>query len=112
MAKCTYCGDQGCANCTRQRGANHQPSRTELEIRSLLISEVIEATARNNAASQAFNLAIGQVPSGMDSDGSQRIHDASRELAKARNEVMNAHTRLNNFLSRGIVPEALKVRSG
>jgi hypothetical protein len=41
----------------------------------------------------------------------QRIRNASHELTAARNEMMEAHHRLNEFLERGTVPEDLK-RSG
>jgi hypothetical protein len=41
----------------------------------------------------------------------QRIRSASHELTAARNEMMEAHHRLNEFLESGIVPEDLK-RSG
>jgi len=37
-------------------------------------------------------------------DGSQRIQNAARALAAARNEVMRAHSRLDEFLARGVVP--------
>ena len=44
-------------------------------------------------------------------DGVQRIHNASHKLTQARDEMMNAHNRMNDFIERGIVPEDLK-RSG
>jgi hypothetical protein len=44
-------------------------------------------------------------------NGAQRIHSASRELSVARKEMMKAHSRLDDSLSRGVVPEDLK-RSG
>jgi len=55
---------------------------------------------------------MGKIPSGFPhSDGSQHIHNVSHELSTAGKDLMRAHTRLNDFLSRGIVPEDLK-RSG
>ena len=55
---------------------------------------------------------MGQIPSGFPHpDGSQRIHNASRDLSTARKDLMRAHTRLDDFLKTGIVPEDLK-RSG
>jgi hypothetical protein len=41
-------------------------------------------------------------------DGTQRIHNASHKLTEARNTMMKAHRRLNDFLERGTVPEDLK----
>ena len=41
-------------------------------------------------------------------DGSQRIKNASVGLSMARKGVLKAHTRLNDYLGRGIVPEDLK----
>ena len=56
-----------------------------------------------------FIAVMGDVPSGLPHpDGTQRIHNASRELSAARKEVMKAHTRLNEFFGRGIIPEDLK----
>jgi hypothetical protein len=44
-------------------------------------------------------------------DGTQRIHNASHQLTEARNAMMKAHHRLNDYLERDIVPKDLK-RSG
>jgi hypothetical protein len=47
------------------------------------------------------------VPSGLPHpDGTPRIHNASHELDTARKEMMKAHTRLNDFTERGIVPDS------
>jgi len=52
---------------------------------------------------------MSQVPSGLPHpDGTQRIRNASRELFRARKEMMTAHRRLDNFIESGIVPEDLK----
>jgi hypothetical protein len=40
-------------------------------------------------------------------DGSQRLHDASRELTAARQAMMEATLRLNDFLNHGTIPEDL-----
>ena len=37
-----------------------------------------------------------------------RIHNVSRKLSIARDEMMRAHKRLNAFIEHGIVPEDLK----
>ena len=55
---------------------------------------------------------LDQFPSGLaHPDGVQRIKNASNALTIARREMATAHSRLNDYLSRGIVPEDLK-RSG
>jgi len=53
-----------------------------------------------------LNAIIGDIPSGLPTpDGTQRIHNAGRLSAQARNKVVIAHNRLNDYLSTGIVPE-------
>jgi hypothetical protein len=57
-----------------------------------------------SAASRAFNGVMDQFPSGLPHpDGAQRIHNASFELSAARQELMKAHSRLNDYLGRGII---------
>jgi hypothetical protein len=47
---------------------------------------------------------MGDIPSGLpQSDGALRIQNAARALAAARNDVMHAHSRLNEFLARGVI---------
>jgi hypothetical protein len=41
-------------------------------------------------------------------DGLQRIHNASRELSKAREEMVEAQVRLNAFVAEGLVPDILR----
>ena len=123
MAACAYCGaetelyDSGvpvCLKCSEERDnrASKKPPTSSKTIQNILVNEIVEATARTNTASQAFLEVMGQIPSGFPHpDGSQRIHNASRELSTAREDLMRAHTRLDEFLKSGIVPEDLK-RSG
>jgi hypothetical protein len=80
--------------------------------RIALFRGLLEATKRAEAATDAFAAIASNIPSGMPHpDGVQRIRNASHELTAARNEMMKAHDRLNDFLTAGIVPEDLK-RSG
>jgi hypothetical protein len=73
-----------------------------------LIQDLVDATVREKAASDEFNTVIGQFPSGMPHpDGSDRIQAASRKLIAARKEMGRAHSRLNDFLDRGIIPADL-----
>jgi hypothetical protein len=52
---------------------------------------------------------MSQFPSGLPHpDGSQQVQNASAALAAARQDLMKAHNRLNDYLGRGIVPDDLK----
>ena len=116
MAQCAYCkaetemyagGDVPiCVECSDALGATRKPP---VSVRDALVQSVGKTTARTNAASEAFSAIMGQVPGGLPyADSAQRIHSASRELSVARKEMMKAHSRLDDFLSRGVVPEDLK----
>ena len=121
MAQCAYCkmetflydcGVPVCIQCAEGRKAEAKSPTTEPEIRLVLVNRIVEATTRLSAANETFSAVMSQVPSGTPHpDGTQRIHNASRELDAARVEMMKAHTRLNNFIEHGIVPEDLKLSS-
>lgn len=121
MAQCAYCSaatelfDNGvpvCLECTEAHTIKRKPSATALEIRTALFQDLLGATARNTEAIREFDEVMGQFPSGLPHpDGVQRIKNASNKLSAARKEMATAHNRLNDYLSRGIVPEDLK-RSG
>ena len=122
MAACAYCktetflyyaGVPVCIKCAELHEAKRKQPSPDRHVRTTLFQEFLEATARADAASEAFIAVMGDVPSGLPPpDGTQRIHNASRELSAARKEVMNAHTRLNDFLRQGTIPEDLKQGSG
>jgi hypothetical protein len=79
--------------------------KTDRHIRTVLEQEIVASTARAHAASKELVAIMGDIPSGLPQpDGAQRIQNAARALAAARNEVMQAHSRLDEFLARGIVP--------
>ena len=60
-------------------------------------------------ATKEFERVMTQMPSAIPHpDGGQRIMNASRKLTLARNEMVMAHNRLNDFLEQGTVPEDLK----
>ena len=80
----------------------------EREVRDALFQELLEATARANAASAAFKKGIAEGPRLAPSEAIKRIDMVSRELALARRDMERAHHRLEDFLRRGIVPEYLK----
>jgi len=114
MAVCAYCRtetlrhESGLPVC--ERCAN-EPQKTR-DLKALLFKALAEATERSQNASEIFLVITGKLPSGIPlPDGTQRIHDASRDAAAARTELLKAHKRLNDFLERGIVPDDLK-RSG
>jgi len=121
MAQCAYCkaetylydgGVPICLQCSAAQDAKRKPPAMEQSIRTTLLQDMLEATARNNEASEEFESVMGQLPSGLPNpDGVQRIKNASTKLSIARKGMMTAHNRLHDFLSRGIVPEDLK-RSG
>jgi hypothetical protein len=71
-----------------------------------------ESTMRAEAATAAFTAIIDDSPGAVpNSDGTQRIRNASREVKAARDAMMKAHTRLNDILAHSTVPDDLK-RSG
>jgi hypothetical protein len=121
MAQCACCKtetelyDNGmpvCVKCSNERNVKHKPPATEDQVRSTLIQDIVEATALKNEASGAFEIVMGQFPSGLPHpDGSLRIKNASVKLSIARKGIFKARNRLNDFLTCGIVPEDLK-RSG
>ena len=83
--------------------------KTDRQIRAVLQQEIVASTARADAASKALSAIMGDIPSGLPQpDGAQRIQNAAHALAAARNEVMQAHSRLDEFLARGVVPGDLE----
>ena len=59
--------------------------------------------------SEPVHLSARLVPSGLPQpDGTQRIHNASREVSLARVELIKAHNRLSDYIGCGIVPEDLE----
>jgi hypothetical protein len=121
MAQCVCCKTETemsegrdvpmCPVCRDARKSEREPAAAE-QVRRLLIQESVEATARANVALRAFNEVLNQFPSGLPHpDGTQCIEDASRKLIAARKAMGRSNNRLNDYLSRGIVPLDLK-RSG
>jgi hypothetical protein len=85
---------------------------SDAEIRNILHREFQGAEGRAKAAIAAFAAVTTEIPSGLPHpDGTQRIHNASREVSLSRIGMMKAHNRLKDYLARRIVPEDLK-RSG
>jgi len=100
-----------CLKCANAR-INPKPPATDQQIRSTLLQDILELTARIDAASAEFDEVMRQIPSDLPHpDGVQRIKNVSAKLSTARQELMKAHRRLDEHLDSGIVPEDLK-RSG
>jgi hypothetical protein len=103
-----------CVECSdAQQAAGRKPPGVEHQLRAALLQDILDATARNSEATREFEAVMGHFPSGLPHpDGAQRIKNASNHLSIARKEVMKAHKRLDDFLNRGVVPDALKHGSG
>jgi hypothetical protein len=129
MTQCDFCksetelyenGTPICVQCAEARevgrvplGSGQSPPVGELKIREILRQEVLETTATLKAVSEEFNALLSAIPSGVPHpDGTHRIQVASRTLSAARKDMIRAHSRLNDFLSRGVVPEELKRSAG
>ena len=114
MTICAFCeletklvidGVPLCKECSGKPESEIGRMKATLEIRAALHREVLASTARANAASEELGAIMLDIPSGLPQpDGSRRIENAAFALAAARNEVMRAHSRLEEFLARGIVP--------
>ena len=74
-------------------------------VHEILKDEFETAKRQMNFASQRFNEVVRDIPSGLPQpDGNLRIQNAARALAAARSDVMQAHSRLNEFVARRVVP--------
>jgi hypothetical protein len=122
MANCIHCGTETssyqsdmplCIKCAEAMDARQAPpKRAPLHkdhIRRILLLEVAETTVRAEAAAAEFKGCIKSIPTGLPHpDGTQRIHQASHNLSNARKDMMQAHSRLENFLRSGVIPDDLK----
>ena len=120
MEKCGVCGaetslyDNGipvCAKCADERAAKAKSKTTPAQSYSdnLLQAITTEATALANAASTAFGAIAGDLSGRLQPNGVQRLHEASGELSRAREQMIKAHNRLNDFLARGIVADLKQI---
>jgi hypothetical protein len=117
-AECIFCKAQTelyvngvpiCIKCSDARTKRKPPTR-ETAILRILHRDLDVATERASAAAATFDAVTSEIPSGFPHpDGTQRIHNASRAMSQARIGLMIAHNRLNDFLSRGVVPDDLKL---
>jgi hypothetical protein len=103
MAQCAYCKTETelyfanvpvCIRCADQRSPE--------EARTALTKNLADASSRANAACEAFEKVVGDIPSATPHpDGVQRIKNASQELKKARHEMMQAHRTLDDYTKGG-----------
>jgi hypothetical protein len=94
-----------CEACSGKPEGEIQQLKADRQIRAALNGEILAATARAHAASEELRAIMRDIPSGLPQpDGSLRIQNAAHALAAARNEVMEAHSRFDEFLARGVVP--------
>lgn len=111
MTICAFCESEAelaidgvslCKECAGKPEHEIGKLKTDREIRAALQREILASTARAHAASEHLGAIMSDIPSGLPQpDGSQRIQNAAHALAAARNEVMRAHSRLDEFLARG-----------
>jgi hypothetical protein len=124
MARCAICnsetelydaGTPVCVRCSDEQQTARSLTPKERQITALLVQRIVDATSEVNAAYEEFNAVVREMPKNPAyGDGTQRIHQASQKLSVARKQMMTAHTRLNDFVGRGIVPPDLQndVKSG
>jgi hypothetical protein len=116
MAQCACCKEETefyiggdvpiCTECFDAQEAKSDRPATKDGFRNILLQDYLEATALNNQATWEFEAVMGQFPSGLPHPvGAQRIKNASSKLSAARERMMTAHNRLNDYIDRGIVPE-------
>jgi len=103
MVQCAYCKGETqlyfanvpvCIKC----GDARSPEQT----RASLIQNLEDTTLRADAASEAFQKVMADIPSNIPHpDGLQRIKNASQQLTKSRDEMMEAHRLLDDHIKRG-----------
>jgi|SRR6476660_6987562 len=103
MVQCAYCKAETqlyfanvpvCIKC----GDARSPEQT----RASLIQNLEDTTLRADAASEAFQKVMADIPSNIPHpDGLQRIKNASQQLTKSRDEMMEAHRLLDDHIKRG-----------
>jgi hypothetical protein len=118
MAHCAYCNAETelyysevpiCMACSEQREQQKRPAELESQLRAQLMQDLLKTSQRAKNASESFLNLLKDGPSGLPHpDGALRIQKASHELTIARQEMEQAHSRLNLYLSRGILLENRK----
>jgi hypothetical protein len=122
MAACIFCKSEKelcdgsvpmCVRCSDAGASKRKPPTSEDQFLNVLNRDFKAATERSKAATAAFDEATSEIPGALPHpNGTQRIHDASRQVTIARMEMLRAHHRLSDFLNAGVVPDDLKQGSG
>ena len=116
MAVCAFCKAQEtelyesgipiCIECADVRSQRKAPVTDPL-IRTRLLGDVLEWTARVQDAEKELEAVKMEASSFPHSDGTQHVKNASLKLTAAGNEYAKAHTRLARYFASGIAPEDL-----
>jgi hypothetical protein len=94
-----------CKECSGKPESEIGRLKATRQIRAALHREVLASTVLADAASAKLGAIMRDIPSGLPQpDGSQRIQNAAHALAAARNQMMRAHSRLDEFLAHGVIP--------
>jgi hypothetical protein len=119
MPKCVRCqtdtelfenGVPVCLKCAQEETQpKRKPPSTEIShdprLRDTLFRDLVNATARMNGEQQKFDAMMDEFPT---MRAATLIKKAGANLEAARRELTRAHNRLNDFLSRGIIPDDLR----
>lgn len=110
MAQCSVCKDETeiyeggdvpvCVECLDRLKAKRKLPASEQPIHAALLQDFRDAAARSDEATREFQAVMGRLPSGLPQ--SQRIKNASCNLTIARNRMMTAHNRLNEYIARDL----------
>ena len=110
MATCAHCKTQEtqlfengvpvCIACAQGPSIKPKPCTSQRDIRATLLQDLLHATAACHDANREFE-ETASFPNPPRPDRLQRVKNASEGL-------FTAHSRLNDYLERGIVPEDLK----
>jgi hypothetical protein len=100
-----------CPTCASLQQAKFEKKDDAALMHAALVRDLTNATLQTESAMIEFNAVTSDIPSFVPQpEGTRRIHNVSRALSAARDEMMRAHKRLNDFVEHGIVPEDLKQR--
>ena len=81
--------------------------KSDRDVHIILYHQAVAATAQVNSATEDLHSIMLDIPV-PHPDRRQGVKNASNRLTAARKGMMKAYSRLNDFLSQGIVPEDLK----
>ena len=102
MPQCAYCKAEAQLYVANVPVCIQCVDATPEEKRASLLQNVADATMRADAASEAFQRVVEEIPSGMPHpDGVQRIKNVSRQLSEARDEMVEANRLLDDEIKRG-----------